>query len=193
MEQSILLRDAHKTDASIIASLIMEAMTDECCKHFYGDEHDSNDFHELMTELVELDQTQYSYRNTLCATDENGLVVGVLVCYDGGQLHKLRPAFIDAVKKRYGKDFSDMPEETEGGELYLDSAAVLPAMRGKGIAKLLFKAAEERAKSMGLDRLGLLVDRGNPLAERLYRKIGFEHVGDKDWGGHTLKHMQRTL
>lgn len=190
MGNIIQLRDGRKSDTPIVAQLIIEAMTEECCKHFCG-AHSIGEFHDMMTSLVERENTQYSYRNTICATDGGGRVVGALVCYDGGQLLELRQAFVDEVKARFGLDFSDMPEETEAGELYLDSAAVVEYMRGQGIAKLLFKAAAERAKRMGIRQLGLLVDRSNPKAERLYRTMGFEHVGDRDWGGHTLKHMQR--
>lgn len=191
--QAIILREGRRDDAAAVASLIMEAMSEECCRHFYGEKHSGEEFHSLLTSLVERDDTQYSYRNTICATDGDGRVVGIMVSYDGAQLHQLRQPFIDEVKKRFGRDFSDMPDETEAGELYLDSAAVVSDMRRRGIAQRLFKAADERAKRLGIKKVGLLVDRANPNAEILYRKIGFEHVNDRDWGGHTLKHMQKEV
>lgn len=190
MDTSVTLREGRKADASVSARLIMEAMRPECCRHFYGEGHTSEEFHEMMTALAERELTQYSYRNTICATNGDGTVVGILVCYDGGRLLELRRPFIEEVRRRFGRNFSDMPEETEAGELYLDSAAVVAGMRGRGIATRLFRTAAERARLMGIERVGLLVDRGNPDAERLYRRMGFVHVGDRDWGGHTLKHMQ---
>lgn len=190
MDTPITLRDGRKTDAPIAARLIMEAMRPECCRHFYGESHTEEEFCELMAALAEREHTQYSYRNTICATNGDGTVVGILVCYDGGRLLELRRPFIEEVKRRFGRDFSDMAEETEAGELYLDSAAVVAGLRGRGIATRLFHAAAERARRMGIGRLGLLVDRSNPDAERLYRRMGFAQVGDRDWGGHTLKHMQ---
>lgn len=193
MNKTITLRNARKDDAPQIAAMIMEAMRPECCQHFYGDNHTSEEFHTLMTALVERDDTQYSYLNTICADNAAGNIVGILVCYDGARLLQLRQPFIDGVKERFGRDFSHMPEETEAGELYLDSADVVEDMRRQGIARLLFEAASKRAESMGIGRLGLLVDRDNPNAERLYLRMGFQHVGDRDWGGHTLKHMQKTV
>lgn len=190
MDTPITLREGRKTDATVAARLIMEAMRPECCRHFYGESHTSEEFHELLTALAEREHTQYSYHNTICATNADGAVVGILVCYDGARLLQLRRPFVEEVKRRFGRDFSDMPEETSSGELYLDSAAVAGGLRGHGIATRLFHAAAERARRMGIPRLGLLVDRGNPDAERLYRRMGFVHVGDRDWGGHTLKHMQ---
>ena len=39
--------------------------------------------------------------------------------------------------------------------------------------------------------LGLLVDEANPLAEKLYLKLGFEFVGHKELVGKKMKHLQR--
>ena len=105
----------------------------------------------------------------------------------------LRKAFVDAAKENFGRDFSGMPDETSAGELYIDSLAVTECCRGKGIATSLLKAVVEKAKAMGLPAVGLLVDKGNPKAETLYERIGFKYVGDNDWGGHPMKHMQYTL
>ena len=53
--------------ASHIASLIMEAMNAECCQNFAGPKHTLVDFHRMMTRLVEMEDSQYSYRNVLAA------------------------------------------------------------------------------------------------------------------------------
>lgn len=187
------IRQARKEDASVVAGLIMEAMCEECCRYYYGEGHTAAEFHDMMSRLVEREDSQYSYRNTLCAVAADGRVAGICVSYDGGQLLRLRRAFIDEVKARFGRDFSDMPEETQAGEIYLDSMAVVSELRGQGIAHQLFRAAEERARQAGIGTVGLLVDRGNPGAERLYRQLGYEQVDDKEWGGHLLKHLQKKV
>lgn len=188
MKRDITIRKSEKSEAASIARLIMDAMTDECCLYFCGDGHGLDDFHAMMTSLVERDDSQYSYRNTLVAVDGE-TVVGIAVSYDGGRLHQLRRAFIDAAKRYLGKDHSGMDDETQAGELYLDSLAVLATYRRQGIAKKLLRATKEKANDMGLPYVGLLVDKGNPTGEALYASVGFVYKNDSQWGGHAMKHL----
>ena len=177
-----------KDQAAEIARLIMTAMTDDCCLYFCGDGFGLNDFHKMMTMLVERENSQYSYRNTLVAMDGDK-VIGISVSYDGARLHELRRAFIEAAKKYIGKDHSGMDDETQAGELYLDSLAVLPEYRRQGIARKLLKVTKERANRLGLPCVGLLVDKDNPIGEALYTSIGFSYINDNQWGGHPMKHL----
>ena len=137
----------------------------------------------MMTSLVEREDSQYSYRNTFVAMADNK-VVGIAVSYDGGRLHELRQAFIKAAKEYIGKNHSGMDDETQAGELYLDSLAVLPEYRRQGIAQRLLHTTKEKADKMGLPCVGLLVDKGNPAGEALYASVGFQYANDSWWGGH---------
>ena len=176
--------------ASHIASLIMEAMNPECCQNLAGPGHTLVDFHRLMTKLVEMEDSQYSYRNTLVALTSSGILAGICVAYDGGQLRQLRRRFIEAAQEAFDIDYSTMPDETEEGEYYVDSLAVSSNFRGKGIATELLKAVIAKAQEKGMPTVGLLVDKGNPKAEKLYARVGFQYVNDSIWGGHSMKHLQ---
>ena len=184
----IEIREATKGQAAEIARLIMMAMTDDCCLHFCGDGYGLEEFRRMMTSLVEREDSQYSYRNTLVAMHHE-MVVGIAVSYDGGRLHELRRAFIQAAKEKIGKDHSGMDDETQAGELYLDSLAVLPEYRRQGIAQRLLRATKVKAEKMGLPCVGLLVDKGNPAGEALYASVGFRYANDSHWGGHPMKHL----
>ena len=83
-----------------------------------------------------------------------------------------------------------MDDETQAGELYLDSLAVLPEYRRQGIALRLLLATREKAEKLGLPCVGLLVDKGNPAGEALYASAGFRYANDSQWGGHSMKHLQ---
>ena len=184
----IKIEPAKKEQAEEIAGLVMMALNYECCQWFAGPHHTLEDFHHLMTRLVEREDSQYSYLNTLVAVDGEK-VVGICSSYDGGQLIPLRRAFIAGAWEAFGIDYSHFDEETQAGELYLDSLAVLPEYRQQGIASQLIEATKEKGRAMGLP-VGLLVDKGNPNAERLYRSLGFEFANDSNWGGHEMRHFQ---
>ena len=185
---SFSLRPARPDEAEVVAKLIMEAMSDDCCQWFAGPDHTLSDFHRLMTELVERIDSQYSYLNTAVAVCD-GQVVGVCVTYDGARLHELRRAFIEGALRAFGMDYSGMGDETQAGELYIDSLCVARPYRRRGIASALIQDAIQKASSLGLPAVGLLVDKGNPQAEQLYSQLGFMHVGDNIWGSHPMRHL----
>lgn len=185
--------EAKPTHASQIASLIMVAMNEECCQNLAGKDHSLQDFYMLLLDLVGMDESQYSYRNTLIAVDNQDSVLGICVSYDGSLLHQLRQAFIQGAKERFNIDYSDMVDETQEGELYVDSLAVRKEYRNQGIATALLQATAEKAFNMGIDKVGLLVDDGNPTAEKFYRNMGFEYVDDNVWGGHAMHHLQLPM
>lgn len=186
----VRVENAQKKDAQEIASLIMEAMTEECCRNFYGPHHTSTEFHAFLTQLVGMKDSQYSYCNTLAAKNEAGDLLGVAVSYDGAELARLRNAFWKGMLDSFQRDFSNMTDETESGELYLDSFAVRKDCRKQGIGTMLLQATRKKAEKMGIDKVGLLVDDNNPSAMRLYLNFGFKKIGVNSWGGHAMKHLQ---
>ena len=70
----IEIKKATKAQSEEIARLIMTAMTDDCCLHFCGNGYGLDDFRRMMTTLVEREDSQYSYRNTLVAVDADKVV-----------------------------------------------------------------------------------------------------------------------
>lgn len=189
----IKIEKAQKHQALAIARLIMKAMNYDCCHNFMGTGYTLDDFERVMTGLVLMDNSQYSYQNAIVAIDDNGGFAGMCVSYDGARLIELRKAFIEAMNTNFNRDYSNMKAETGEGELYIDSLAVNETHRGNGVATRLLKAAVKKAKALDLPAAGLLVDKGNPKAEKLYRRIGFEYVEDTAWGGHEMRHLQYKI
>lgn len=213
MKETIIIRPAGKEHVDDIVRLIMTAMTDDCCLFYAGAGRTLADFAHVLRRLVLEERSQYSYRNTIVAlvandksvtedghrsciddpmkeTADSGkdIVAGICTAYDGAMLHSLREAFFKACKEEIGREFETFTDETGPGEYYVDSLAVYPQYRRRGIASSLLRAMAERAHKAGLP-LGLLVDKANPDAERMYTAIGFEYVGDSVWGGHPMKHL----
>lgn len=185
------IRQARPDEAAAIATLIMEAMNHDCCQWFAGPQHTLEDFHRLMTALVQRTDSQYSYLNTWVAiADEQ--VVAVCVAYDGAKLHELREAFISGAREAFGIDYTGMDDETQADEFYVDSLCVSTPYRRQGIASALLRQAITRSQELGIPSTGLLVDAGNPNAERLYTRLGFVPHEATSWGSHPMRHMVWT-
>lgn len=186
--ENITIKCAAVAHSADIARLIMLAMSDDCCRYLAGDGHTLDDFRRMMERLVRMDDSQYSWRNALVALDGDGTVAGACVAYDGVSLHRLRQRFFEAASECLQRDFTGIDDETFPGEYYIDSLAVYPQYRRRGIAAALLKAMSQRAFEAGLPA-ALLVDKQNPNAERLYSSLGFRRVSDAVWGGHEMRRM----
>lgn len=180
---------AEKKHAGLIAEVIVTAVGREHCEEVAGNGNGVDKIKELFREMAERDDTQYSYRNSLIAVTDDGTPIGAIVAYDGGRLEELRRPFLERLQEEMDIDPSDVPDETEPGEYYLDSLAVMPEYRGKGVGSKLIAAAAERGRSLGL-KPGLLVAKDNPTARKLYEHIGFRKVGDRPFMGIVMDHLQ---
>ncbi len=184
---------AKPSQARVIAKLIMEAMNYDCCRYFTGNDHTLEEFEDMMTYLVGRTDTQYSYENTLVALSDDDKVIGICVSYDGADMLRLRKPFEEEALRRFDRDFSTMQPESEAGEMYFDTLCVDSNYRHQGIASTLIIASIGKAITLGFPAVGLLVDMGNPNAERLYVNTGFMFVNETSWGGHEMRHLQYKL
>ncbi|MDO4320220.1 MAG: GNAT family N-acetyltransferase [Bacteroidales bacterium] len=176
-------------DASAISQAICMAVGDEIVNSFAGSPERVPLVYDVFAELAARTDSQYSYLNTLVALDGDK-VAGLIISYDGARLYDLRKAFIETAATRLGVDFTDgLPDETDPGEIYLDTLAVFPGWRGRGLAGQLIAAAVEQHKDAGKP-IGLLVDPPNKRAHDLYLKLGFRYVGDRPFAGVMMYHMQ---
>ena len=57
---------------------------------------------------------------------------------------------------------------------WLNRIAVLPQMRGQGIAKKLTWAAEKELKKMGIGIIGLLIEKSNKTSIKLAKSLGYK-------------------
>ena len=183
----VIIRQALKEEASQIAELFMLAWPVDEILESNGLTHEQ--LHESITMVSASEETIYSFENTLVA-EVDGKVVGAMCAYDGADYQRLKQPLVDTLGQDCG--FAKM-KETEAGEFYLDSVGVLPEFRGRGIASRMIEAQCERAASLGHKVAGLIVDIDKPHVEALYSRLGFTYLDDKDFFGHTMKHMVRQL
>ncbi len=167
------IRPAQKEDAPFIAHMILVAL------HIEG--QDDTLAHRML-DLVNDDGTLYSWHRAFLAIDTeahaDGLPIGLCLAYDAADYHERRvKAF--TMKCSDGRSAADenpslmeQPDEAAEGEYYIDSFAVSPAYRGRGIGKLLLAHAIEQGRLKDLLPT-LLVDPDNFPAVRLYTAMGF--------------------
>lgn len=183
--EKITIRPAVPKDASFIAQVVCTAIaSEEGLRSYCGEEYEK-----VITQIAATKSTQYSYENTLIAAVD-GQPAGGIVAYDGARLHPLRSKTWDIIEQQTGKR-PCIADETEAGECYIDSLAVMPAFRNKGIAKALILALSEKVANMGIDYVGLLVDEDNEKGQALYQSVGFTYINDSEFLGHKMYHLQR--
>ena len=175
---NIRIREAVAADAPFVALVVLMALHYDESHPLYG----------IFKELAARTDAQYSYCNALIA-EVDGEVAGAIVGYDGARLYELREPLLLLVRKHQGREL-DIEDETSAGEFYLDSLAVLPQWRGRGVGGALLSAARDRAFAAGHERVGLIVDFENPRAEALYNSLGFERVNATKLLGCDMWHLQ---
>lgn len=188
------ITDAKPEDAPLIADAILEAVGKEITHNLAGKNHTIEDVHGIFKRLAERDDTQYSYRNTRIARDDEGAPMGVCISYDGANLKRLRRPFFAEANRFLGWGMTDeeveaLPGETVDDEFYLDTLMTLPQFRGKGVGKALIMDAKKKADTAGKP-LGLLCDLDNDTARRLYDSVGFHQHGLRPFAGHLMANLR---
>jgi ribosomal protein S18 acetylase RimI-like enzyme len=77
-----------------------------------------------------------------------------------------------------GQVWIDLTKRRKQDAALVWAMRVVPWLQGQGIGSRLLEAAGKIALSSGLSALELTVDRTNVIAQRLYRRQGFEMVGE---------------
>ncbi len=179
------IRKAKIEDAELIAEHLFVAM-EEILYKFIGTEN-AFEAKSLLNYFIKKEDNQYSYANCYVA-EINGQIIGAICIYDGAELEILRQPIIDYVKSNYNVNFN--PEnETQKGEMYIDSIGIATNSRGKGIGTSLLQFIIA-TYSEDNRTIGLLVEFNNSSAEKLYLNLGFQFVGNKILAGKKLKHLQ---
>jgi ribosomal protein S18 acetylase RimI-like enzyme len=76
-------------------------------------------------------------------------------------------------------DFGEITESDD--EAAFRMLVVDPAVQGRGIGELLVNACLDRARAAGKRRMVLSTDRRMTAAQRLYERLGFTRLPERDW------------
>ena len=191
---NMTVQQASAEHAHLIGRAVVMAIGDEITRNLAGEKHTPADVEALFAGLAARTDTQYSYLNTLVALDENGEIMGLIVSYDGARLVEMRRIFFAEALRRldldFGPDSDSIDPETTPDEFYIDTLAVFEPYRGRGVGRELIAAAAARAAALSGKPLGLLVDKTNHRARRLYDSVGFVFRDERPFAGEVMDHMQ---
>lgn len=167
MNGTLTIRDATPADAPFLALCVMAGM------HFHDFETEIPEDRDIYEGLVGCEKREdllYSYARTQVA-EVDGKAVGSLLSYPGDMYLETRDRTFAEIWLEFFEMTGD--PETDPGEYYLDSMAVLPEYRGRGIGRALMRDAMRKGFSLGYKRIALVVDSSMPRLISLYGTLGF--------------------
>lgn len=180
------IRKATLKDAKQIAPLLFQAM-DTILYAFIARKDAVAALNFLEFHLAS-ENNQYSYQNCYVIEKENKIVAAANL-YDGALLLDLRKPIETYIHTHYNPQFSP-EDETQTGEVYLDTIGVDQKIQGQGLGSILLRYLIDEIVIKQNKTLGLLVESDNPKAKKLYQKLGFKAIGTKRLAKKTLDHMQ---
>ena len=182
----MIIRRAKIEDSKVIATHMALVMKD-IVYQFIG-ENSMEKATQFLEYFISKEANQYSYENCWVVEYEEG-IVAVANIYDGAKLRELRTPVAEIIKLMFNREFNP-EDETQAGEFYIDCIGVHPDWQGKGIGSKMLKFFIDEYVHKRNKTLGLLVDKGNHNAKRLYLKSGFKIIGEKTLVGAKMEHLQ---
>lgn len=181
-----MIRKATISDAGAIAKHLFYAM--EHIVYQFIEENNRQEAIAFLQHFSARTSNLYSFENCYVWDTLSG-VIGVANLYDGSDLHRLRLPVENYIRRHYNAHFS-VEDETQSGEIYIDTFAVSPSYRGRGIGgQMLRFLIEEWCERQG-KTLGLLVEKEKLDVQMFYYKLGFKRVGEKRLMKQPMIHLQ---
>lgn len=174
------IRKATPSDTEYVAKTVLTAL-----------DMDTSDLEWVKASCAD-PQSMYSWNKSLIA-EEDGKPIGCIISYSGDDYQRLREYTWSRLWA--GVDPATIKQsaiETYPEEYYLDSLAIEPEHRGKGLGKILMEAAIEEGKNLGYKKFALLVAREKPRLKDYYASLGFEDANDVNFFGHKYKRMVKN-
>lgn len=181
-----MIRFATKKDIPFIMPLITIIWHD--MSHPLLNLVDTATFHQIMSDLMTQKNSKFSYTNAI-VYDDNG-IKGILFHYDGALEPTFNQHLIDYMTHYYphiDTTTLNVPNETTYHEWYIDSVVVDSHFRGCGIGRLLIRHVLNMKNIT--KKIALNCEYDNIRAYQLYTQLGFKHIGDTQFLGHTYKRL----
>lgn len=179
--QEISIRPATWADAEFVAWALSTAVG-ACMDGSAG----------TLIQMVQDEDTLYCWHSAWIATID-GEPVGAVIAYDGSYYAERRVKTFQMLRDLTGLDLTSQDDETQGGEFYIDTLAVLPAFRRQGIGRQLLQHCISEARTLGLTYASLAVHPDNLRAQTLYQSLGFVRADDIFIFGETYWKLRKPI
>ncbi|MGB3161609.1 MAG: GNAT family N-acetyltransferase [Carnobacterium sp.] len=186
-----MIRTAEKKDIKELCDLVWIVLKDMELPIL--NELPEEQLKKLVQEAMLDDNYRYSYnRGIVCIRDSQ--IAGVSFGYKG-ELEPIIDLPLTKIMKKLDLENSILftDKETQAGEWYLDTLVTSPEFRRQGVAAELLASLPDFVKDQGESIIGLNCDKENNSAKRLYEKMGYQKVGEREISGHQYTHMQYKI
>ncbi len=171
------IRKATEKDTEYVAKTVLTAL-----------DMDTSDLEWVKASCAD-PKSMYSWNKALIAED-NGKLIGCIISYRGDEYLPIREYTWSRLWTGVDPEvISKSAIETYPGEYYLDSLAIEPEYRGRGLGKKLMQAAMEEGRKLGYKKFALLVAREKPRLKDYYASLGFEDSNEVNFFGHQYQRM----
>ena len=172
------IRRATIDDAAFIAWAVLEARHGEV-DHFMRN----------IEMTCSSENSLYSWRHAFLAI-KNNQPVGCLIAYDGGTYLELRNVTFPAVFNTDPTILANLAPETQGGEFYLDTLAVMQEYRHQDIGSRLVGYAIDSVRGEGFHSCTVQCE---TELMPFYTNLRFNHVGHVVYNDLTSEKMEYPL
>ncbi|PQP85307.1 GNAT family N-acetyltransferase [Paenibacillus sp. PCH8] len=183
------IRPARIEDADQVIPLLYQAIGD--IAYALAGEANHDKAMEILKQFYMQAGNRISYRH-VTVMEQDGLIAGILVAYDGGEADRLDQPILDRAGRSQDEKYV-LVKETRPGEYYLDTLSVSEAYQGQGIGRALMAAFEEQGRDLGHLQVSLIVERDNGRALMLYERQGYVKDDVIVIAGHEYNHMVKPI
>ena len=166
----LYIRKATIDDVPLLARVVAAAVG--FCDFDRNESDEQKHRYAVMEEICAMDDTLYSYRNAVVGVVD-GVAIGCIVCYPGELYAEGRKRTWAIFDEKYGASSSHSEAETQAGEYYLDSGAIIPEYRRYGYFKAMLRHCVRMGQELGYDRVTLIVLKEHDRLHDYYASVGF--------------------
>lgn len=195
----MIIRRAKIDDAHEAAELICMAW--EEAAYVLAGTTNKLEVREVIENFFKQPKNVLSYQYIDVAEGKNG-IAGLVLSFPWDFTTRLNKPIVEELPDIYKSSEENFKDkvipmiktiEAKPNEYYVDSVAVYPQYRGRGIAGELLKVAKIKSSTYGFDKISLIVKPGNKAAINLYKNHGYATRGYITLAGKKYLSMVKSV